>query len=78
MIEKSLKAFLENIIMNGCGINEIARKTGLPSSTISRIVNGKAIPNIVTVQKILKPFEYTLSINKIGLEPLAEKGGRDE
>lgn len=33
-------------------INELARKTGMDKSTISRIMSGKAMPSLPTAKKI--------------------------
>lgn len=65
-----LRAFLSDAIAGGFGVREIARQSGLASSTISRIVNTDISPNIITANKILKPFGYKIAINKIGMKPV--------
>ena len=60
-----IQSFLRAQINGGFGVREIARAAGLPASTISRIANGVVCPNMETCDKILKPFGYTIEIQKI-------------
>lgn len=60
-----IKSFLTTLVAGGLGIREIAKITGLPSSTIHRLYSGKTEPNIITAQKILTSFGYKLDIAKI-------------
>lgn len=58
----SLQAFLRQQIDGGFGVRAIGRETGVSSSTISRIVNGKVSPDLRTCNRILKPFGYRVEI----------------
>jgi DNA-binding XRE family transcriptional regulator len=57
-----IQRFLDIWIKSGKSIREIAKTAGLSPSTISRIANGKVVPDIKTLQAIIEPYGYELRI----------------
>jgi len=57
--------FQELLVMvtsQGLSIRELARKSGVSASTISRIINGRSQPDIKTIKALLEPLGYKLEI----------------
>lgn len=50
----------------GYSISHIAKISGVSKSTIHRILYGVSVPNIDTVDKILRAFGYKLTIELKG------------
>jgi predicted nucleotidyltransferase len=72
-LRMDLVAELSDII-GKIGIKEIARRTGLAPSTISRVNSGKIIPSIAVVEKILNVSGFDLKIIPTsGGMPIASK-----
>ena len=69
-IVDDFRTFLDLEIDKGSGVRELARKTGLQPSTVSRIVNRKVVPDIETMDKMLNAFGFRLSINKVDMPPI--------
>lgn len=57
-ISKRIGDVLDNL---GWSQSELARRTGLPTSTVSRVVSGKREADIVTLSKIATAFEVSVA-----------------
>ncbi len=67
----NIRAFLQSQIDSGISMHRISRCSGVSVATISRICSNPDFSvNIVTANKLLHPFGYTLAINYIGQSPI--------
>ena len=59
------------------GVNEVARRTGLAASTVSRIGAGQVVPSLEVAEKITEAIGYRMEISPI-LEPKVKKSRLNE
>lgn len=65
---KDIKISIDKI-----GIKEVARRTGLAPSTVSRISSGKISPSLEAIEKISEALGYQLQMHPVNIELKAPK-----
>jgi len=63
-VSPTIKAIQSEMAHSGVGITELADRTGIAFSTLYRNLNGDTIPNLDTVEAVLKALKMKLVVKK--------------
>lgn len=63
--EDMIKTLIRIREEQGVSQRQLAEMTGIKQPAIARLESGRAVPNIVTLKRLLTPLGYTLTISQI-------------
>ena len=63
--EDMIKTIIKLREEKGISQRQLAALTGIKQTAIARLESGRSVPNITTMNKLLAPLGYTLTISQL-------------